>query len=70
MTEPVLKTLDMKPEEIMKICDDIYKIFLSPKYMVKQLIRTRSWKDVKYLTRGVMKIIAHVKDFSREIDKT
>ena len=65
MTEPVLKTLDMEPEEVMKICDGIYKVFLSPRYMLRHFIRIRSWRDVKYSVRGVLKVLGHVKDFAR-----
>jgi hypothetical protein len=28
MTEPVLNTVDMESEEVTRICDEIYKIFL------------------------------------------
>jgi len=66
MTEPVLRTVDMEPEEVMRICDQIYKVFLSPKYMFRHLIRTRSWRDLKYSVRGAMKILGHVKDFARD----
>jgi len=65
MTVPVLKTRDMEPEEVMRICDEIYKVFLSPKYMFRHLIRTRSWRDVKYSVRGAVKVLGHVKDFAR-----
>ena len=65
MTEPTLKTVDMQPKELMEICDEIYKIFLSPKYMFRHLTRLQSWRDVRYTTRGIMKILGHVKDFAR-----
>jgi len=65
MTEPVLKTRDMEPEEVMRICDEIYKVFLSPKYIFRHLIRIRSWRDVKYAVRGAVKVLGHVKDFAR-----
>jgi len=65
MTEPVLKTVDMEPEEVMRICDEIYKVFLSPRYMFRHLIRIRSWRDVKYSVRGAGKVLGHVKDFAR-----
>jgi len=65
MTQPVLNTVDMEPEEVMKTCDDIYRVFLSPRYMFKQLIRIRSWRDVKYSVKGAVKVLGHVKDFSR-----
>jgi radical SAM superfamily enzyme YgiQ (UPF0313 family) len=65
MKEPVLSTPDMTPEEVMKICDEIYKVFLSPKYMLKQLIRIRSLRDVKYSVKGAAKVLGHVKDFAK-----
>lgn len=65
MKEPVLSTPDMAPEEVMKICDEIYKVFLSPKYMLKQLIRIRSLIDVRYSVKGVAKVLGHVKDFAK-----
>jgi radical SAM superfamily enzyme YgiQ (UPF0313 family) len=66
MAEPVLNTLDMAPDEIMKICDEIYKVFLSPKYILKHLIRMRSLRDVQYSVKGAAKVLGHVKDFARK----
>jgi len=65
MTQPVLNTMDMESEEVMRICDEIYRVFLSPKYMFRHLIRMRSWRDVKYSVRGAVKVLGHVKDFAR-----
>ena len=65
MKEPVLSTPDMAPEEVVKICDEIYKVFLSPKYMFKQLVRIRSLRDVKYSVKGAAKVLGHVKDFAK-----
>jgi len=64
MAEPVLKTVDMKPEEVVRVCDEIYKVFLSPRYMFRHLIRIRTWRDVKYSVRGAVKVLGHVKDFA------
>jgi cAMP phosphodiesterase len=55
----------MTPDEVMKICDEIYRVFLSPRYMLRQLFRIRSLKDVKYAVKGTAKVIGHVKDFAR-----
>jgi anaerobic magnesium-protoporphyrin IX monomethyl ester cyclase len=65
MKEPVMKTPDMTPEEVMKLCDDIYKVFLTPQYMLKQLVRIRSLRDVKYSVKGAAKVLGHVKDFAK-----
>jgi len=66
MTESILKTLDMEPEEVKKICDEIYKVFLSPNYVFRQLTRIRSLRDLKFSLRGAIKILGHVKDFARQ----
>jgi len=66
MKEPVMSTPDMTPEEVMKICDEIYKVFLSPQYMLKQLVRIRSLRDLKYSVKGAAKVLGHVKDFAKK----
>jgi anaerobic magnesium-protoporphyrin IX monomethyl ester cyclase len=66
MKEPVLNALDMTPEEVMKDCDEIYKVFLSPKYVLQQLVRIRSLKDVRYSVKGAAKVLGHVKDFAKD----
>jgi anaerobic magnesium-protoporphyrin IX monomethyl ester cyclase len=66
MKEPVLTTPDMTAEEVMKLCDEIYKVFLTPKYMLKQLTRIRKIRDVKYSIKGLAKVLGHVKDFGKD----
>jgi len=66
MTEPVLGTPNMGPEEVMRICDEIYKVFLSPKYVFRHIVSIRSWRDVKYSVRGILKVLGHVRDFARK----
>ena len=68
MKEPVMNTPDMTPEEVMKLCDEIYKVFLTPKYMLKQMVRIRSFRDLKYSVKGAAKVIGHVKDFGKSKD--
>ncbi|HML03232.1 MAG TPA: radical SAM protein [Candidatus Bathyarchaeia archaeon] len=65
MREPVLSTPDMTPEEVIRICDEIYKVFLSPKYILRQLARTRSLKDVEYSVKGIARVLGHVRDFAK-----
>lgn len=65
MSRPVLKTPDMEPAEVSQLCADIYKIFLSPRFVLRQLMRTRSLQDVDYLWRGLKAVIGHIRDFLR-----
>ena len=55
----------MTPEEVMGLCDEIYKVFLTPQYMLKQLVRIRTLKDIKYSVKGAAKVLGHVKDFGK-----
>ncbi len=66
MSEPVLKT-EMKPEEVMEICNSIYSIFTSPKYVLRHLKKMRSLSDVAYTFKGVKAILGHKKDFNRNV---
>ncbi len=68
MKEPVMITPDMTAEEVMQLCDEIYKVFLTPQYMLKQLTRIRTLRDFKYSVKGAAKVIGHVKDFKKEPD--
>ena len=63
MTEPVFNTPDMEPEEIIKMCQDIYKVFLSPLYVVRHLLSIRSLEDINYILRGARAVTGHIMDF-------
>lgn len=64
MSEPVLKSGDMSPEEVKGLCDETYKLFLSPKYVLRRLLSIRSFGDLKFSFRGARKILGHIRDFS------
>ena len=63
MSEPVLKGGDMSPDEVKQLCDETYKLFLSPKYVLRRLLSIRSFGDVKFSFRGARKILGHIRDF-------
>lgn len=63
MAEPVFNFPDCSPHEIMEICDRIYKIFLSPKFVLRHLLTIRSLEDIKYYLRGAKAVIGHIRDF-------
>ncbi|NQT05140.1 MAG: radical SAM protein [Dehalococcoidia bacterium] len=70
MTEPVLTAGTMTSEEVMQICDEIYKVYLSPGYIWHRLTKLRSWDDIKYHARGVRAVLKHIRDFARGKVKT
>ncbi len=68
MSEPVLKTPDMSPKEVMEICRRIYKIFYSPRYVAKTLAGARNINDMRFIGRGAKAVIGHIKDFGRKVN--
>lgn len=65
MREPVFKTPDMTAGEVMEICNSIYKIFLTPRYILRHLAKISSFRDIKYTLSGVKAVLGHLKDFGR-----
>ncbi len=66
MTEPVLQTPDMSADEVMNMCQGVYRSFLTPRFVLKRVMRTRSLEDLNYLFRGAKAVIGHLRDFGRE----
>lgn len=65
MTAPVFKTPDMTPEEIVEICNSIYRSFLQPSYILRYLKSIRSPADVRFIARGAKAVIGHLLDFTK-----
>jgi len=63
MSEPVMKSLDMSPKEVKRLCDETYKLFMSPRYALRRLMSIRSLEDLNFSLRGARKVIGHIKDF-------
>ena len=63
MSEPVLKSGDMSPEDVKQLCDETYKLFLSRKYVLRRLLSIRSFEDLRFAFRGARRVIGHIKDF-------
>jgi radical SAM superfamily enzyme YgiQ (UPF0313 family) len=65
MRETVFKTPDMKPEEVMEMCQGVYRSFLTPRFVLRRVMNTRSMEDIRYLLRGAKAVIGHLRDFGR-----
>jgi anaerobic magnesium-protoporphyrin IX monomethyl ester cyclase len=65
MSEPVFKTPDMTPEEVMQLCRRTYETFLSPGFILRNLLKIRSFNDVAYNLKGLKAVMGHIKDFRR-----
>jgi radical SAM superfamily enzyme YgiQ (UPF0313 family) len=66
MTETVLTTPDMEPADVMDMCQGVYRSFLRPRFIVRQLARVRSVEDLDYVKRGIVAVWGHLKDFGRQ----
>lgn len=63
MSEPVLKTADMEATEVMAVCNKVYKIYTSPRYILSRLKKIRNFNDIKYHLQGLKAVFGHLKDF-------
>jgi radical SAM superfamily enzyme YgiQ (UPF0313 family) len=66
MTETVFNMPDMTQEEVNEMCAGVYRTFLKPKYVLRQLARIRSVHDLDYVRRGAIAVVGHLKDFLAE----
>jgi len=66
MTRPVFKFPDMEPKDVMKICDDIYKAFMTPKFMMRQVLSVRTPEDFSFLFKAGKAVLGHILDFKRD----
>jgi radical SAM superfamily enzyme YgiQ (UPF0313 family) len=64
MTHPVLQT-SMNPATVMKMCDDLWRIYLHPQYLLRRLIKIRGLDDLRFTLNGLSSVIGHIRDFMR-----
>lgn len=64
MTEPACVLTDMDEEEVVKLAGQFYKLYLHPKFLMRQLTDLRSPEDLDYMMRGARAIWGHMKDFA------
>ncbi|MFC1692740.1 B12-binding domain-containing radical SAM protein [Candidatus Latescibacterota bacterium] len=65
MTTPVFTTPDMSPDEVIKLCNSIYRSFLQPSYIMRYLAGIRSPADIRFIARGARAVIGHLMDFTK-----
>lgn len=55
----------MSDSDVKKMTQDLYKVFMSPRYVLRKLKSIRSLDDLHFMKKGVRAIAGHLKDFSR-----
>ncbi len=63
MRGTVIQLPDMSNEEVIEMCNGVYRSFLTPQYMLRQALK--NLHDPSYLWRGAKAVLGHLKDFSR-----
>ncbi len=66
MSQPIFKTPNMSPEEVVEMCNSIYRSFLQPSYILRYLMSIRTPADVKFITKGAKAVIGHLLDFGKK----
>ncbi len=61
MSGSVLRTGDLTSDELMQMCSAVYRAFLSPRFVVRQVARNIG--DPAYLWRGAKAVVGHLLDF-------
>lgn len=62
MRGSVMKMTDMSSEKVVKMCNAVYRSFLTPRYVIRQVVRNIS--DPSYLCRGAKAVFGHLVDFT------
>lgn len=64
MRKPVMKT-PLSESEIKGLTQRLYKVFFTPRYLLRKLFLVRRFEDLKFARKGIKKILGHVKDFEK-----
>ena len=62
MREPVMKS-PLSPEELKKATQQLYKAFISPRFIARKVLAIRGLDDLKFLYRAAKSVLGHLKDF-------
>ncbi|MFP4466620.1 MAG: B12-binding domain-containing radical SAM protein [Candidatus Goldiibacteriota bacterium] len=65
MREPVFKTPDMTPEQVVAKCNAIYRSFMTPRFIARQIVSIRSVDDMSFLFKAAKAVSGHIMDFMK-----
>jgi anaerobic magnesium-protoporphyrin IX monomethyl ester cyclase len=63
MRQTVMKSA-LPADDIKKMTQELYRVFFSPRYIMRRLVHIRDTDDLKFGLRGLKAIFSHLKDFS------
>lgn len=62
MREKVMKS-SISEEQVKVFTRELYKLFFSPKYILRKFSEIRGFDDLKFIKRGVKQVFKHLADF-------
>lgn len=65
MGQPIMKT-EMVNGEILALTREIYKSFMTPRFIVRKVVSVRNVDDLKFFWRAGKAVMGHLFDFSRK----
>jgi radical SAM superfamily enzyme YgiQ (UPF0313 family) len=68
MRGSVMKMPDMTSEEVVEMCNAVYRCFLTPRFVVRQIAKNIA--DFSYLWRGAKAVMGHLLDFTSQKSKS
>ena len=68
MRQPVVET-PINEKDIKELTQRLYKVFFTPRYVIRRLISIRGLSDLRFLWRGIRAVLGHLKDFAEEAPK-
>ncbi len=66
--EQVMKS-PLTTKDVKELTQELYKVFMTPKFIMRKIASIRSWEDVKFLGRAGKKVIGHLTDFGKNKQK-
>ncbi len=63
MRRPVMKS-PLTDEQVLELTRELYKAFLTPRYIVRRLSEIRTLDDIKFLAMAGWRFLGHLADFS------
>ena len=63
MRKPVMKC-PLTDQQVLELTQDLYKSFLSPKFMFRKIMEIRSLDDIKFYLMAGWRFLGHMMDFS------
>ena len=62
MREPIMRC-PVPDEELMALVRKLYESFLTPRFVLRQLLSIRSWNDLLFLGKAALRVAGHLLDF-------